>query len=848
MPPPCHAPRNFRFTVLPVKFPMAPLVRTALISLLLFFVTVCFSILLSSRMLENLATTSLLSMYESVEQQATAYIGHTLDSGRTPASPKELESRLKNTLESARGLEGFLVCDTQGTFLVTVSKAPLSDARHILETALHPGKTINGWVLSGTLYLRAHPLLDKNKRAKGYLVTLVSHEAVTATYKSFMRTVLILFGIMALGVCVAQTGWMGFFATLHRETEYRRKALRRTLLFFVGGAQTLFVILMLVFFSSAMHEALREKALIAGQLFAQEPGFPASKYLWPESATKIHDRLKAILDRNQEISRVELLFEGSQIASFGPPVSADNPAVRVPVYAYPRNTNTPRIVVAAIRLWPNTAYAGAQLKRLALDLGTTLIISFLLLYELSGFVSAVGLKKRHMVSIPETVKQYLLNITGEKTASQQAQSELTAADTRNDISYALAQDLCVQPQEKSDNNSIRTTVLRGIIFLFFFGYDMVLSFVPLAASTLPGTLPFLDTSLHSALPISTEAAAAGIGVLATGAFNTRFGWRVLLRFGICAAVVGALCAATTHHIAWFVLARAFSGLGFGITLMTAQISILETEKKQVSGLASLYAGVFAGSMCGSAAGGMAADLFGYLWVFGASACLVAVPLIIFPLLPKPLPLPHTTRPAQPNNRWTGLARLFRSRGFLAPILLVSIPAAMSLTGFLYLTVPTQLQKMCVSQADIGRIFMLYGLCFVVIGPLLAKLTDKRNSQRVPVFCTGLAAGLGLLLVKTMPGYWGYAGAVLFMGISQSLLASSMLVYILGLPYAAGLDKGTVGSACRMLERGGQIFGPLVFGTVLTRIGSDSLFLWFGILYCAGSLIFLVSSFKITILR
>ena len=272
----------------------------------------------------------------------------------------------------------------------------------------------------------------------------------------------------------------------------------------------------------------------------------------------------------------------------------------------------------------------------------------------------------------------------------------------------------------------------------------------------------------------------------------------------------------------------------GMVLMSGQFCVIENADNRLSGLAGIYAALFAGSICGSASGGMLYDLFNTHTLFGLSGVLMLIPLLLL------VPLSGPRKKAENKKAETGPRaswKAFLTPAFLAPIVLVSVPAGMTLTGFLYLTLPTVMRQLHIEQANIGRLFMLYGFCFVFIGPYLAKIAEKSRSQLPFVVFTGLTGGGAMIVVSLMPTLLGFALAALLMGVSQCLMSSSMLVYVLSLPSMQKLDGALISSTSRMCERVGQIIGPVLFGAALVY-GTASLLL-LGLVCMSGACLFLI---------
>ena len=765
--------------------------RTGAVALTLFVLSMGFSLLLSSSMLKTFAGDVLLGAYANTSQGVSTGIERGLRFGRPLNRFIGLEGRLIRGL--SEGVQNLVVLDPAGGVAASAkpvvsphrvaasvkpaSSPDLDKAFRILSASLErsgksekqrPDALRNGWLEQDGSFLALRPLRGIGEDVQGFLLIQVDAAQLEAVYRDFVSKTLLVFGLLAVSSVAALLGWTGFCLAAIGDIRGAARAARRVFIVFLGGAQVVLVGVVLLFFTNSLTTSTRSAAEVSGRFLAQDLEFLAARHVRLEGLSGLREALADMVGGAGQLGGARLLVEGREAASTG--VLAGDP-VRVPVLG-PIEGRLPPRKVAELEIFPDRAFFWDAFRRLALDQATTLAISFLLLVELSGFaVSACAGRAR----------------------------------------------------------PAPTAVVRIGLFLFFFGYDMVLSFIPLAAAELPGTLPFVPADLLRGLPISMEAFLAGIGVFLAGIGNARFGWKRLLLAGVAFAVLGAVLGALAGHIGLFTAARALSGLGFGMTLMASQFSVFELDSGRAAGLASLYAGLFAGSICGTASGGMAYAMFGTEAVFWASGALLLTPFCLLPLLPA---VRHGAE--QIRRAGSALLAFVRSPSVLVPIVLVSLPASMSLTGFLYLSVPTLLQRIGVDQADIGRLFMAYGFCFVLIGPILGRLADR--ALRSFVCATVLFAGAALLAAFAVPTYWGMFAAVLCMGISQCLLASSLVVYVLGLPALRGVDAGIAGSACRLFERGGQVIGPVFFGIALSLPDGQGFFL-LGVSFCVAGLLF-----------
>jgi predicted MFS family arabinose efflux permease len=310
---------------------------------------------------------------------------------------------------------------------------------------------------------------------------------------------------------------------------------------------------------------------------------------------------------------------------------------------------------------------------------------------------------------------------------------------------------------------------------------------------------------------------AGLALLSAGMFSERIGWKKVFILGVAASCVGLVTGGTATSLVGLIVARGVAGFGFGLVLMAAQIGTL-TKEKAGSGLAGVFAGIFSGSICGSAAGALLAERVGFDVVFYVAAALV--PLAIPPLL-----FGESTRTDSPTvltKAKTGASaaawKFLRDSRMHLLLGMIGIPAALCLTGFLHYMLPLMLSDAQATQSDIGRVFMLYGLCFITVGPVIGKWLDHSGDKSLFTMFTGLFSGAALLVAAASSSLIATGFAVVLIGIAQCLAAPSTMLCVIGLGSAQRLGPGKTASIYRTLERVGQVLGPILFGLAMVRFG------------------------------
>ena len=119
--------------------------------------------------------------------------------------------------------------------------------------------------------------------------------------------------------------------------------------------------------------------------------------------------------------------------------------------------------------------------------------------------------------------------------------------------------------------------------------DMTISFIPLRMAELT-TTSILPRDVLLGLPISAEMGMTGLSVLIAGTWMKRKGARPPLMTGIICMALGYLASMLAWTPWLFIAARALVGLGYGLSLLTAQAYTVRDGK-----LADMFAGVYAGS-------------------------------------------------------------------------------------------------------------------------------------------------------------------------------------------------------------------------------------------------------------
>ncbi len=405
------------------------------------------------------------------------------------------------------------------------------------------------------------------------------------------------------------------------------------------------------------------------------------------------------------------------------------------------------------------------------------------------------------------------------------------------------------PKFMSDQEVLdRLMLARFAAFAFLFAFALPVSFVPLQMKELYTPLLGLPRSVILGLPISLEMLCTLFSALAAGAVADRRGWRIPFLVGIVVTALGMLFCAMASTGYQFILARGFCGLGYGLSWMSLQTYLYSnaTPTTRARGTSHYVAGIFSGHICGTALGAMLAERFGYAMVFQLGAVLALCSLLFFFLFmrgmggvsgqarPQPVAAAFGV-PSQPG----ALASYFKDRNTLLLMICCVIPFSVCQVGLLFFATPLYLNQLGVSQSDIGRVLMIYGLSVVYLAPQMSKIVDRHERKGLFIAIGGLLGGLGLSLLFVYQGFAMVAGAIFLLGLASSIGSSAQTAFALKLRSTQELGMGKAMAIQRAADKLGQMLGPLALGALMSGISISQGLVVLGVGYMVVSLIFLL---------
>ncbi len=393
------------------------------------------------------------------------------------------------------------------------------------------------------------------------------------------------------------------------------------------------------------------------------------------------------------------------------------------------------------------------------------------------------------------------------------------------------------------NSRYELGFVRPAMFLFLFAIDLSMSFVPLHMQSFDAELFGLSRDIVLGLPISSEFLCVGIFLLVAGVWMDRRGWHEPYFVGLIVVGIGSLSSWMANDAVMFILSRALVGVGYGLSLMSAQGLIVSFGgiTGRARGFAGLFAGLYSGSICGAAAGAFLAERFGYEKVFFLGAVVVLV-LILFSwkfmrsIIEQPDSGSEAEEKPKQSIKLKPLLKFIGNPVFIALSILSSLPASIAVAGFLHFFTPVYMDQIGARESTIGQVLILYGICLIYFGPSIGRLIDRSQDKKYYMLAGGLLGGLAFVTFDTDFGIASMIISVFLLGLSSSFVLSSQSTMVLELKESRDLGEGTALGIFRSISRIGQVVGPVIFGWVLLSGDLTDVINYLGYSYIGAMLI------------
>jgi predicted MFS family arabinose efflux permease len=373
---------------------------------------------------------------------------------------------------------------------------------------------------------------------------------------------------------------------------------------------------------------------------------------------------------------------------------------------------------------------------------------------------------------------------------------------------------------KPDNRG--TWAIAAMVLLYVLG-GSVFAVLPLLVGATVELLGF--SGKQAGLIGAADMLGATLSALCVSFIVPRGRWRLLIYSGLLLLMLANALAGLAQHFSALLLSRLVGGLGEGVVLTIATVSIAETRKPdRVYGLAA--AGLVA---YGSPALFLMPSLLSAHGLRGVFWLLAALTAIATPLVRY---MPNAARVSQ-----TSPAAVTKSG--------ISTPSVIGLAGvFAYFTaqggVWAYLDRIGaahhIEAANIGMALALSAIAGL-LGALLASWLDVRYGRLRPLFCAALGTTVALLTLNESAAF----------AVFMLMTALNNFCWNVSIPYQLGTlaqidpTRRTV-ALSGVLSNAGLAAGPLVAAAIISERSVQNV-AWMGIVFTGLSLLLFASILK-----
>ena len=396
-----------------------------------------------------------------------------------------------------------------------------------------------------------------------------------------------------------------------------------------------------------------------------------------------------------------------------------------------------------------------------------------------------------------------------------------------------------EPEARPNDGQL--SKVRAPLFIFILAEELTRPFLPGYVKELLVPIPGLSADLVLGLPIALFMLVVAIGQPWIGVYCERVGQRKVMLQGALIAAIGFVATAMAATVLDLLLWRSVCALGYAMVFVAAQAYVLDHSSgaNRARSFAMFVGAIMVATVCGPSIGGILADNIGERATFLVAAVLALGSLAAIRLLPSSEPS-EATRAASRVPTLREIGTLLINHRFMTVTGLAAVPAKILLTGMAFYLVPLYVLSIGSTQAMAGRILMAYAVVMVVLGHVTASLATSRERMQWLVGGGLIVSGLGGLMMLAGGGVGWVFAAVLLVGLGQSLSISAQSALVAEHCEAEirQIGEGAVYGVYRLLERLGNVIGPLLAATLVMNFGYRTSFVAIGtlVLLCGAGFV------------
>lgn len=330
-----------------------------------------------------------------------------------------------------------------------------------------------------------------------------------------------------------------------------------------------------------------------------------------------------------------------------------------------------------------------------------------------------------------------------------------------------------------------------VALLAILQFSVILDFMvlsPLGAQLMPRL--HIDPAQFG-LVVSAYAFSAGASGLLAAGFADRFDRKKMLLFFMAGFMLGTLMCGLAPTYYFLLFARVLTGIFGGVIGSICFAIITDLFPVEVRGRVM---GIVQMSFAVSQVLGLPAGLYlSNMWDWHAPFLMIVVLAIpvwfaaLFYMRPVDAHLALQRDRSAGEHLMHTLSKPFYLRAFATTTLLATGGFMLMPFGAAY-----SVNNLGISIDDLPKVYLVTGICTMIAGPLIGRLTDRVGFM--PVFMSGSLLGAALVLVYcylgvTPLGYIMALNAALFIGITARMISTSTLFSQVPVPADRGAFMG-----------------------------------------------------------
>lgn len=349
--------------------------------------------------------------------------------------------------------------------------------------------------------------------------------------------------------------------------------------------------------------------------------------------------------------------------------------------------------------------------------------------------------------------------------------------------------------------------LRTLVFLTFLADCMQDAFISILANQRYTPILGIPQSVGAAIPLSAQVLFAALFAFVGGFITRRTGVKRILLVGFLLQISGFMMCGLLPDYLSLLFGKCLIGAGMGLIIVGANSVAAGGGSQEESGraFAAISAGTLAGVTAGVGIGSIILSFgsFSVVYYAGAALLLLAIPLIL-------TGGEYREQPPKKTSEKAGLLRFLSDGTVLSFLLLALLPFLLALSYREYFF-PLYAAEMGISEAMIGRIYLVCGLLIIYAGPALTEKLISRLGGKWTVALAGLFICLAPLLFVFSPTIPAAIGGIVLLSLSLSFGYAAQSTYYSGLPGVAGYGESRAMGVYSLFDNGGQTLGPVVYG-------------------------------------